>query len=68
MREKHSYVKNKTSSQCYLKKGDVVLIKENDSTPRLSWKKEVIKKLIIGNDKKSEAHQFEQHTGNQQKQ
>ena len=51
LREKHSYVKNKTSSQCYLKKTDVVLIKENNSTPRLSWKKGVIEKLIIGNDK-----------------
>ena len=51
LREKHSYVKNKTSSQCYLKEGDVVLIKENNSTPRLSWKKGVIEKLIIGNDK-----------------
>ena len=30
LREKHSYVKNKTSSQCYLKEGDVVLIKENN--------------------------------------
>ena len=49
--EKHSYVKNKTSSQCYLKEGDVVLIKENNSTPRLSWKKGVIEKLIIGNGK-----------------
>ena len=27
------------------------LIKENNSTPRLSWKKGVIEKLIIGNDK-----------------
>ena len=44
LREKHSYVKNKTSSQCYLKEGDVVLIKENNSTPRLSWKKGVIEK------------------------
>lgn len=26
--EKHSYVKNKTSNQCYLKKRDVVLIKK----------------------------------------
>ena len=51
LREKHSYVKNKTSSQCYLKKTDVVHIKENNSTPRLSWKKGVIEKLIIGNDK-----------------
>ena len=51
MREKHSYVKSKTSSQCYLKKRDVVHIKENNSTPRLSWKKGVIEKLIIGNDK-----------------
>ena len=51
LREKHSYVKNKTSSQCYLKEGDVELIKENNSTPRLSWKKGVIEKLIIGNDK-----------------
>ena len=51
LREKHSYVKNKTSSQCYLKEGDVVLIKENNSTSRLSWKKGVIKKLIIGNGK-----------------
>ena len=51
LHEKHSYVKNKTSSQCYLKKTDVVHIKENNSTPRLSWKKGVIEKLIIGNDK-----------------
>ena len=51
LREKYSYVKNKTSSQCYLKKTDVVHIKENNSTPRLSWKKGVIEKLIIGNDK-----------------
>ena len=34
-----------------MKEGDVVLIKENNPTPRLSWKKEVIEKLIIGNDK-----------------
>ena len=51
MREEHSYVKNKSSSQCYLKEGDVVLIKENNSTPWLSWKKGVIEKLIIGNGK-----------------
>ena len=49
--EKHSYVKNKTSSQCYLKEGDVVRMKENNSTSRLSWKKGVIEKLIIGNEK-----------------
>ena len=30
---------------------DVVLIKENSSTPSLSWKKGFIEKLIIGNDK-----------------
>ena len=34
-----------------MKEGDVVLIKENNSAPRLSWKKGVIEKLIIGNDK-----------------
>ena len=51
LREKHSHVRNKTSSQCYLKVGDVALIKENNSTPRLSWKKGVIEKLIIENDK-----------------
>ena len=51
LHEKHSYVKNKTSSQHYLKEGDVVLIKENNSIPQLSWKKRVIEKLIIGNDK-----------------
>ena len=50
-RAKHSYVKNKTSSQCYFKDGDVVLIKENNPTTRLNWKKGVIEKLIIGNDK-----------------
>ena len=52
LREKHSCLKNKTSSQCYLKEGDIVLMKENNSTPRLSWKKRVIEKLILGNDKK----------------
>ena len=41
LHEKHSYVKNKTSSQRYLKEGDVVLIKENNSIPQLSWKKRV---------------------------
>ena len=50
LHEKHSYVKNKTSSQHYLKEGDVVLIKEN-SIPWLSWKKGVIEKLSIGNGK-----------------
>ena len=34
-----------------MKEGDVVLVKENNSTPRLSWKKGVIEKLIIVNDK-----------------
>ena len=34
-----------------MKEGDVVLIKENNSAPRLSWKKGVTGKLIIGNDK-----------------
>ena len=34
-----------------MKEGDVVLIKENNPTSRLSWKKGVIEKLIIGNDK-----------------
>ena len=34
-----------------MKEGDVVLIKENNSAPRLSWKKGVTEKLIIGNDK-----------------
>ena len=34
-----------------MKEGDVVLIKENNSTPWLSWKKGVIEKLIIGNNK-----------------
>ena len=29
LREKHYYVKNKTSSQCYLNEGDDVLLKEN---------------------------------------
>ena len=38
-------------SQCYLKEGDVVLTKKNNSSPQLSWKKGVIEKLIIGNDK-----------------
>ena len=52
LREKHSCLKNKTSSQCYFKEGDIVLMKENNSTPRLSWKKRVIEKLILGNDKK----------------
>ena len=42
--------------------------KENNSTPRLSWKKGVIEKLIIGMAKTSEVHQFEQNTGNRQKQ
>ena len=51
LREKHSYVKTKTSNQCYLKEGDVVLIKENDFTPRLNWKKGIIEKLLIGDDK-----------------
>ena len=45
VREKHSNVKNKTSSRCYLKEGVVVLIIENNSTSRLSWKKGVIEKL-----------------------
>ena len=45
VREKPSYVKNKTSSQCYLKEGVIVLIIENNSTSRLSWKKGVIEKL-----------------------
>ena len=34
-----------------MKEEDAVLVKENNSTPRLSWKKGVIEKLIIGNDK-----------------
>ena len=34
-----------------MKKGDVVLIKGNNSTPWLSRKKGVIEKLIIGKDK-----------------
>ena len=34
-----------------MKEGDVVLIKENNSAPRLSWKKGVTEKLIIENDK-----------------
>ena len=33
-----------------MKEEDAVLVKENNSTPRLSWKG-VIEKLIIGNDK-----------------
>ena len=49
LREKHSHVKNKTLSQCYLKEGDVVLIKENNSTLRLSWKKGVIEKKFTKN-------------------
>ena len=52
LREKHSYVKSKTSRQFYLKEGDVVLIKENNFTPPSSWKKGVIEKLFIGNDEK----------------
>ena len=51
LREKHSYVKSRTSSKCYLMEGDIVLTKENNSTPRLSWKKGVIEKLIFENDK-----------------
>ena len=71
LREKHSsYVKNKASNQCYLKERDVVLIKENNTTPRLSWKKGVgvIDKLLLGITKTSEVHQLEQHTENRQKQ
>ena len=34
-----------------MKEGDVVLMKEHNSTTRLNWKKGVIKKLIIENDK-----------------
>ena len=32
-------------------RGDIALIKETNSTPRLRWKKGVTEKLIIGNDK-----------------
>ena len=50
-----------------MKEGDVVLIKENNSTPRLSWEKGVIEKLIIGNDKNVRGASVQKHMENLQK-
>ena len=49
LQERHSYQRSTTSDVCYIKEGDVVLIK-NDTLPRLSWRKGKVEKLIHSED------------------
>ena len=45
----HSYDRNVKSSDCYLKIGDVVIVKD-ETLPRLSWRKGRVMELYAGDD------------------
>ena len=49
LQERHSYQRRKSMNDCFLKEGDIVLVK-GDNIPRLSWRKGKIEKLISGDD------------------
>ena len=51
LREHHMYVgKRKTNDRNKLKVGDVVVVKEDNFTPRNSWKLGLVDSLVIGQD------------------
>ena len=49
LQQRHSYDRNDKISDCYLKIGDAVIVKD-ETLPRLSWRKGRVMELYAGDD------------------